>query len=87
MIRFKVIHDFITLFINPRKSLKMEVEKAVLVGVSGELYQGSYEVIPTIDGNTLKTKGKYMNEDVIVRPIPYSEIPNKAGGVTVIIGR
>ena len=86
MIRFKVVHDFITLLVNPRKLLKMEVEKAVVVGVSCEPYEGSYEVIPTIDGNTIKTKGKYMNENVIVRPIPYSEIPNNVGGVTAIIG-
>lgn len=50
-------------------------------------YTGDYSVIPSIDGETLRTKDKYMTQDVIVKPIPYYSVGNTAGGTTVYIGK
>ena len=48
-------------------------------------YAGPYEVIPTLDGETLQTKNKYMAKDLTVQPIPYFEVSNASGGETVYI--
>lgn len=48
-------------------------------------YNGKYEVIPTLDGETLQIKNKYMAKDLTVQPIPYFEVSNASGGETVYI--
>lgn len=53
---------------------------------SGTKYDGSYEVIPTGEFQLLPTSECYLVDDVIVHPIPYSEVSNEYGGVTVTIG-
>ena len=57
----------------------------VYVG-DAELYEGKYEVTPTVEKQTLQTAKKIMKEDVTVKEIPYAEVSNPAGGTTVIIG-
>ena len=52
----------------------------------GKEYTGSYEVIPTGEFQLLPTSECYLVDDVIVHPIPYSEVSNEYGGVTVTIG-
>ena len=59
------------------------VTSGVLVG--GVPYAGSYEVTPDADGEVLPTRSKTMSDDVTVRPIPYVETTNEAGGYTVSI--
>ena len=76
MIRFKV----------NSKHISMTVEPAIKVGSSGEIYDGEYEVIPTVEGLTMETKDKYMTKDVDVHPIPYFSVGNTSGGNTVYIG-
>lgn len=49
-------------------------------------YDGSYNVIPRIVGQTLETKNKSMRDDVTVDPINYAEVTNPQGGKTVTIG-
>lgn len=51
-----------------------------------EYYDGEYEVTPSTKQQTLETESKVMRENVIVEPIPYSEVSNGAGGTTVTIG-
>lgn len=63
-------------------------------GVSGtvyieggrEKYTGEYIVIPKSKEQILETANKIMMKDVTVKEIPYAEVSNPAGGVTVIIG-
>ena len=86
MIQFKVERKSITMTVNPQKSVQMKVEKAVTVGVSSRTYEGSYEVIPMVDGQIMETKEKYMKDDVTVHPIPYFSVGNNSGGNTVYIG-
>lgn len=66
-------------------SIKMKVESAVKVGSSGEIYDGSYNVTPTVKGQTIETKDKYMLNDVNIQPIPIFKVGNNSGGKTIYI--
>jgi len=52
----------------------------------GKKYNGSYEVVPTAEFQLLPTAECYLVDDVLVHPIPYSEVRNEQGGITVTIG-
>lgn len=53
---------------------------------SKETYDGDYVVVPKINvDQTLETKDKVMEDDVLVLKIPYYETSNEAGGTTVYI--
>lgn len=86
MIQFKVKQESITMTLNSRKPLNLQVEKAVTVGVSSRTYEGPYEVIPSVEGSTIETKEKYMKDDVTVHPIQFFTVSNNSGGNTVFIG-
>lgn len=86
MIRFKVERKSTTMTVGSRKSLHMQVEKAVTVGISSRTYEGSYEVTPSVEGLTVETKDKYMKDDMTVHPIPFFSVGNNSGGNTVFIG-
>lgn len=67
-------------------------QKAKLVGnlataytAGAAAYTGEYEVTPTVEGLALRTKHKYMTDDVTVRAIPFFEVSNTGGGTTVYI--
>lgn len=51
-----------------------------------DLYKGEYVVTPKTETQTMPTKGKVMDDNVTIKPIPYVESDNAAGGKTVIIG-
>ena len=79
---------------NSRVSIEANASKEEEVGVellprgyapSIAPYNGKYEVIPTVEGETLQTKNKYMAKDLTVQPIPYFEVGNLTGGTTVYI--
>lgn len=49
-------------------------------------YTGSYQIIPDADADqVLDTSNKLLVDDIIVYQIPYSEVENNAGGLTVTI--
>lgn len=52
-----------------------------------DAYQGQYTVtpLPNVE-QILRTEHKLLAKDVVVEPIPYSEVSNAFGGTTVIIG-
>lgn len=50
------------------------------------VYNGSYDVIPKIEAQTLYTKDKLMLDDVNIRSIPRADVSNVQGGVTITIG-
>ncbi len=52
----------------------------------GETYKGLYEVTPTGDFQLLPTADCVLIDDILVHPIPYSEVSNEQGGITVTIG-
>lgn len=52
----------------------------------GKNYTGSYEVTPTGEFQLLPTADCVLTDDILVHPIPYSEVSNEQGGLTVTIG-
>lgn len=57
-----------------------------VVTVTGDMYDGPYEVTPTLETQMLATRNKTMRDDVTVFEIPYAEVGNTAGGTTATIG-
>lgn len=49
-------------------------------------YKGSYDIEPRKSEQTLSVEDKSMKDDVIIRPIFYSETINQGGGYTAVIG-
>ena len=49
------------------------------------VYVGPYEATPQVTQQSLPTQGKRMASDVIVHKVPYFEIGNESGGLTVSI--
>ena len=47
----------------------VDVETGIL-NISGEPYQGSYEVTPTRETQTLQTASKVLAQNVTINPIP-----------------
>lgn len=52
----------------------------------GKTYDGPYEVTPASDFQLLPTADRVLEDDILVHPIPYSEVSNEQGGITVTIG-
>lgn len=50
-------------------------------------YTGDYEVTPKVESQTMHTKDKHMTDDVKINAIPYFEVSNNAGGITIYIGK
>ena len=55
--------------------------------VGGELYQGEYEIVPTVEGQTLETKDRVLIENIKILEIPFYNVSNTAGGSTVYIAK
>ena len=50
-------------------------------------YEGVTEVTPRADAEiVLPTMRRYVRDDIVVREIPYYEVSNPSGGMTVSIG-
>lgn len=49
-------------------------------------YEGEYNVTPlAFQETTLKTKDKKLNQNIVIKEIPYYETTNQGGGSTVYI--
>ncbi len=57
-----------------------------VITITGDMYEGPYEVTPTLETQMLATRNKTMRDDVTVFEIPYAEVGNTAGGTTATIG-
>ena len=50
-------------------------------------YDGEYEVTPSMSNDvTLRMSQTYVDADISIKKVPYSEVPNGSGGNTVYIG-
>lgn len=49
-------------------------------------YEGAYVVTPKVREQELETANKSMTTDVLVESIPYTEVSNPSGGMTITIG-
>lgn len=70
--------------ITSKGSLIATVSKPAFIG--GEQYEGSYDVTPKVEGQTMPTKNKVLIDDMTVKAIPIFKVSNTSGGNTVYIG-
>lgn len=56
-------------------------------GISVEKYKGEYEFTPTVDGGTLETANKFLEDDVHIKAIPFYEVSNQFDGETIYIAK
>lgn len=59
---------------------------AIADHISGEEYEGSYEVSPKLSEQILDTQGKTLSQNVSIRKIPVMINDNLYNGLTVLIG-
>ena len=50
------------------------------------LYSGGYTVVPAMDEQMLETAEKLMQENLIIKPIPFYDVGNTTNGRTIYIG-
>lgn len=62
----------------------IKVEGVIEGGVSPP-YEGEYTITPKVSQQEFETKNKRMKEDLTVLSIPYSQVSNPQGGLTVNI--
>ena len=55
--------------------------------INYDIYTGQYEItaLPEVE-QILRTEKKILLSDIVIKPIPYYEVTNDAGGITVSIG-
>lgn len=61
-------------------------ELSVPERIKADPYEGPWDIIPDTDFNLLPTADRWCEDDILVHPIPYSEVSNTSGGYTAIIG-
>jgi hypothetical protein len=71
--------------ITSKGSLIATVSKPAFIG--GEQYEGSYEVTPKLEAQTLPTKDKVLIADVTIKEIEIHRVKNSSGGTTIYIAR
>ena len=76
-------NEIITGVISQKESIVGDLATAYTAHAS--VYEGDYEITPTVGEQELKTKHKYMNDDIMVHAIPFFEVSNTSGGNTVFI--
>lgn len=54
--------------------------------VGGEKYQGEYEITPKVEAQMLPTAQKVLEENIVIKEIPFFNVSNTSGGSTVYIG-
>lgn len=79
---------------DPKIGVEVESGKQQISGIvstrtgssSLPFYEGPYRITSAFHLQTLATKLKILKDDINVDPMPYSEVSNMAGGITVNIG-
>ena len=66
-------------------TLKLKARVQLPASVTADVYDGDYEVLPSVDAKELETKHKFMQDNVTVLAIPYYEVSNDQNGFTAII--
>lgn len=78
----------------PRSRVEALLKQAADIGVGGgvdpgdvPLYRGPYEVTPSAaETVVLRTSQTFVDSDIKIEKISYSEVSNESGGTTVTIG-
>lgn len=66
-------------------TLKLKARIQLPASITADVYDGDYEVLPSVDAKELETKHKFMQDNVTVLAIPYYEVSNDQNGFTAII--
>lgn len=66
--------------------IQMNITEAIFMPRDTDNYPGPYVVDPKSYPQYLATQDKFMLDDVTVNEIPYNEVSNLSGGLTVSIG-
>lgn len=69
-----------------RFPVKFTEFQSVTINPDVEYYEGSCDVIPSIESQVLQTAQKLVPYDVTIQAIPRFDVSNTAGGNTVYIG-
>lgn len=72
--------------IDERLSINFGEVYNVSDGANVSIYDGDYTVTPSANEQILETAQKKMDKNVTIIAIPYSEVTNNSGGLTVSIG-
>ena len=64
----------------------LTVKDGAWMAVELPKYEGEYSVTPNVEGFTLLTGQKFVDSDIKVEKIPYSEVSNTSNGITATIG-
>ncbi len=70
-------------------SLLVKLPEAIVIYSGNDLpkYDGEHVITPSAESEQiLKTADKHVQNDITVKKIPYYEIDNTAGGMTIYIG-
>lgn len=67
-------------------SAEQEGEVEYAEYIQPDLYDGETTVTPRATQVILETADTYLEQNVVIDPIPYTEVTNLAGGKTVTIG-
>lgn len=87
MINVKVSSEHTNVHISApgRKNIKVGGN---VIKVTPETYKGDYQVTPLAEEETvLKTKDKYMTDNVTVLEVPFYKTSNPSGGETAYIAQ
>lgn len=77
----------IAIGLHRRKEVRMSLENVRINVGASDPYEGPYVVTPsTYNDIGLRTKSKWMKEDVNVKQYPQTYVSNDAGGKTLILG-
>lgn len=71
-----VSFDNDTVIISSSDETNIESDTFVFVGT---LYDGTYEITPKVEGQSMPTKDRYMEQDVIVHGVPRYDVSNQYG--------
>ena len=91
-IQIEIPDESIDVYVPDDESVTVEIPESGDITVEipevdeGNPYMGDYEVIPSINFQLLPTAECHLEEDILVRPIPYAEVSNLSGGYTATIG-
>lgn len=66
-----VLSNVIKLTNAPTQKIGLENSHSISISVSGEPYEGDYEVTPTTSEQVLNTKDKLMVDDVTIKAMPF----------------
>lgn len=83
--KFETDQSLVQAIFDSDADLEADFGEVQTVGIGGDLYEGSYEVTPKVESQTMPTKGKLLVKDMKIKEVPVFRVSNSSGGTTVYI--